>query len=41
MAKPAILGTLLGSVAMNAFALTAQTADDWMMAAATALGARP
>jgi hypothetical protein len=37
-ARPAIIGTLVGSAAMNAFAFAAQTVNPWMMAAAIALG---
>ena len=37
-ARPAILGTLAGSAAMNAFAFAAQTATAYMMAAAITLG---
>jgi hypothetical protein len=37
-ARPAILGTLAGSAAMNAFAFAAQTVNPWMMAAAVTLG---
>jgi hypothetical protein len=37
-ARPAILGTLAGSAAMNAFAFAAQTATVYMMAAAITLG---
>jgi hypothetical protein len=37
-AGPAIVGTLLGSAAMNAFAFAAQTITPWMMAAAVTLG---
>jgi hypothetical protein len=37
-ARPAILGTLAGSAAMNAFAFAAQTINPWMMAAAVTLG---
>ena len=37
-ARPAILGTLAGSAAMNAFAFAAQTTTAYMMAAAVALG---
>ena len=37
-ARPAILGTLAGSAAMNAFAFAALAANDWMMAAAITLG---
>ncbi len=37
-ARPAILGTLAGSAAMNAFAFAAQTTNVWMMAAAVSLG---
>jgi integrase len=33
-AKPAIIGTLIGSAGMNAFAFAAQTVNPWMMAAA-------
>jgi hypothetical protein len=36
-ARPAILGTLAGSAAMNAFAFAAQTINPWMMAAAMTL----
>jgi hypothetical protein len=37
-AKPAIIGTLTGSAAMNAFAFAAQTANPFMTAAAVTLG---
>jgi hypothetical protein len=37
-ARPAIVGTLASSAAMNAFAFAAQTINPWMMAAAVALG---
>ena len=37
-AKPAIVGTLTGSAAMNAFAFAAQTVNPYMMAAAVTLG---
>ncbi len=37
-ARPAILLTLAGSAAMNAFAFAAQTINPWMMAAAVTLG---
>jgi hypothetical protein len=37
-ARPAILGTLAGSAAMNAFAFAAQAANPWMLAAAITLG---
>ena len=37
-ARPAILGTLAGSAAMNAFAFAAQTATAYMMASAITLG---
>ena len=37
-ARPAILGTLAGSAAMNAFAFAAQTTTAYMMAAAVTLG---
>jgi hypothetical protein len=37
-ARPAILGTLAGSAAMNAFAFAAQTVNPWMLAAAVILG---
>jgi hypothetical protein len=37
-ARPAILGTLAGSAAMNAFAFAAQVVNPWMMAAAVTLG---
>jgi hypothetical protein len=37
-ARPAILGTLAGSAAMNAFAFAAQTSTVWMLAAAITLG---
>src|SRR5262252_2736836 len=37
-ARPAILGTLAGSAAMNAFAFAAQVANVYMMAAGIALG---
>jgi hypothetical protein len=37
-AKPAIVGPLAGSAAMNAFAFAAQTVNPWMMAAAVVLG---
>ena len=37
-ARPAILGTLVGSAAMNAFAFAAQASSLWMLAAAITLG---
>lgn len=37
-AKPAIMGTLVGSAAMNAFAFSAHATDYWTMAAGIALG---
>ena len=37
-AKPAIIGTLTGSAAMNAFAFAAQTVNPFMTAAAVTLG---
>jgi hypothetical protein len=37
-ARPAIVGTLLGSAGMNSFAFAAQTVNPWMLAAAIALG---
>jgi hypothetical protein len=37
-ARPAILGTLAGSAAMNAFAFAAQAANPYMLAAAITLG---
>jgi hypothetical protein len=37
-ARPAIVGTLAGSAAMNAFAFAAQAVNPWMMAAAITLG---
>jgi hypothetical protein len=37
-ARPAILGTLAGSAAMNAFAFAAQAINPYMMAAAITLG---
>jgi hypothetical protein len=37
-ARPAIIGTLIGSAAMNAFAFAAQTATVWMTSAAITLG---
>lgn len=37
-AKPAIVGTLLGSAGMNAFAFAAQATGTWTIAAAVALG---
>jgi hypothetical protein len=37
-AKPAIIGTLIGSAGMNAFAFAAQTVSPWMMSAAITLG---
>src|SRR5258707_694749 len=37
-ARPAILGTLVGSAGMNAFAFAAQTVNPYMMAAAVTLG---
>jgi hypothetical protein len=37
-ARPAIVGTLAGSAAMNAFAFAAQAINPWMMAAAITLG---
>jgi len=37
-ARPAILGTLAGSAAMNAFAFASATVDVFMMAAAITLG---
>lgn len=37
-AKPAIIGTLIGSAAMNAFAFAAGAATAYMMAAAVTLG---
>jgi hypothetical protein len=37
-AKPAIVGTLIGSAGMNAFAFAAQAGNPWMMAAAVTLG---
>jgi hypothetical protein len=37
-ARPAIVGTLAGSAAMNAFAFAAQTTNWWMLAAAVTLG---
>jgi hypothetical protein len=37
-AKPAIIGTLIGSAGMNAFAFVAQTVSPWMMSAAITLG---
>jgi uncharacterized membrane protein len=37
-ARPAILGTLAASAAMNAFAFAAQTVNPWMMSAAITLG---
>ena len=37
-ARPAIVGTLAGSAAMNAFAFAAQAASPWMIAAAVTLG---
>jgi hypothetical protein len=37
-ARPAIIGTLIGSAGMNAFAFAAQTVNPWMMAAAVTLG---
>jgi hypothetical protein len=36
--KPAIIGTLIGSAGMNAFAFAAQTKNLWMTAAAITLG---
>jgi hypothetical protein len=37
-ARPAIIGTLVGSAAMNAFAFAVQAGNPWMMAAAIGLG---
>jgi len=37
-AKPAIVGTLIGSAAMNAFAFAAEATNPWMMAAAITMG---
>jgi hypothetical protein len=37
-ARPAILGTLIGSAAMNAFAFAAHTTTAWMTSAAITLG---
>jgi hypothetical protein len=37
-ARPAIVGTLIGSAGMNAFAFPAQAANVWTMAAAIGLG---
>src|SRR6266853_921357 len=37
-ARPAIIGTLIGSAGMNAFAFASQTVNPWMMAAAVTLG---
>lgn len=37
-ARPAIVGTLAGSAAMNAFAFAARAVNPWMMAAAITLG---
>lgn len=37
-AKPVVVGTMIGSAAMNAFAFTSQV-DGWMMAPAAILGA--
>ncbi len=37
-ARPAVIGTLIGSAAMNAFAFAAQAANAWMIAAAVTLG---
>jgi hypothetical protein len=37
-ARPAIVGTLAGSAAMNAFAFAAQASGEWMTAAAITLG---
>jgi hypothetical protein len=37
-ARPAIIGTLIGSAAMNAFAFAAQAGNEWMLAAAVTLG---
>jgi hypothetical protein len=37
-ARPAIVGTLAGSAAMNAFAFAAQAVNPWMMTAAITLG---
>lgn len=37
-AKPAILGTLVGSAAMNAFAFAGQATNYWTMSAGIALG---
>jgi hypothetical protein len=36
--RPAIIGTLVGSAAMNAFAFAAQTTNLWMTSAAITLG---
>jgi hypothetical protein len=36
--RPAILGTVIGSAAMNAFAFAAQTSTAWMTSAAITLG---
>jgi hypothetical protein len=37
-AKPAIIGTLIGSAGMNAFAFAAQTTNLWMTSAAITMG---
>jgi hypothetical protein len=37
-ARPAIIGTVIGSAAMNAFAFAAQTTTLWMTSAAVTLG---
>jgi hypothetical protein len=37
-AKPAIIGTLIGSAGMNAFAFASQTTNLWMTSAAIGLG---
>jgi hypothetical protein len=37
-ARPAIIGTLVASAALNSFAFAAQASNEWMMAAAIGLG---
>jgi hypothetical protein len=39
--RPAILGTVIGSAGMNAFAFSAQTTTAWMTSAAVTLGIAP
>jgi hypothetical protein len=36
--RPAIIGTLVASAALNSFAFAAQASNEWMMAAAIGLG---